>query len=120
VVIAAVKGAARLAGRELHHSLPKFLAGEVNQLLTSLPTSVHRELHSLLAASLKNAGFPLPVGGVTGSAAAWRAYFIQNPGMQEKALNVLLDVTATIDKKYGMDITWDLFQNLVLANYTVL
>ena len=122
---AAKAEAARLAAKEaanaLHHSLPKFLGGEISQVIgKKIPAAIHREFHSLLKKALKARGIPLPIGGVDGSAPRWARYFLENEGAQQKAFEAVLEVSRLIDKKYGTSITQDVWKNIMGKNYRVL
>jgi hypothetical protein len=101
-----------------HHSLPKFLGGDFEQLLYRLPKAVHEELHSLLAVELKNAGLNLPIGGTTGSKLAWMTFFRNNPGAQGKALDAVLKASRAIDAKHGTSVTQSVWKNLMGNNIT--
>jgi hypothetical protein len=103
---------------ELHHSLPKFLGGFVNQVLTKLSNPIHKEFHALLRENLKNAGIPLNVGGNGGSAADWARYMTANPDAQKKAFDAVLAASREIDMKYGTSIVQDVWRNLIGGNFT--
>jgi len=103
-----------------HHPIPKFLGGDVDQVLTSLPKSVHTEFHELLQQNLKQAGLPLNVGGPGGGATDWARYFNANPGTQQAALDVVFDTSRAIDFKYGTHITHDVWQNTLEGNFQTL
>jgi hypothetical protein len=103
---------------ELHHSLPKFLGGFVDQVLTKLSKPVHKDFHSLLRENLKNAGIPLNVGGRGGSAADWARYMTADPDAQKKAFDAVLEASRAIDVKHGTNIVQDVWRNLIGGNFT--
>lgn len=70
----------------------------------------------MLARNLKAAGFKLPVGGVQGSGVAWERNLTLT-GRQGDALNVVLETSMAIDRKYHTDITLKALQNLVQGTY---
>lgn len=100
----------------LHHSLPKYLGGFVDQLKTRIPAGVHRQLHNMLRERWRNLGFP-PEGGTTGSRAAWRSFFQGNPERQRVALDELLDVTREIDMQHGTNILSGLWNNIINGQF---
>jgi hypothetical protein len=108
----------RLITREInkHHSFPKFLGGNLKQILSELSPAIHREFHQLLRQNLKEAGFPLDAANA--SAADWARYFAANPGAQEAAVKALAKTSFAIDAKYGTSITQDLLNNIGAANFT--
>jgi hypothetical protein len=108
-----VLGFARRAVSHGHHPIPKFLGGAVNQVLATVPESVHRDFHRLLRQNLRKAGLPLNVGGRGGSAADWARYFNANPGTQRIALDVVMNTSRAIDYKHGTQITHAVWQNVV-------
>jgi hypothetical protein len=109
--------AAAKVATQLHHSLPKFLGGFVDQVLTKLPKAVHTEFHKLLGQELKAVGIPLPVGGASGSTAKWADYFTRFPGAQRKAFDAVLSASRSIDAKYGTNITQDVWRNIMEGNF---
>jgi len=102
----------------LHHPLPKFLGGDANQLLSKLDPNIHQEFHQILRQNLKDAGIPLNVGGRGGSAADWAEYMQLNPGAQRAAFDSVLNASRVIDKKYGTQITQDVWMNVMQGNFT--
>jgi hypothetical protein len=89
---------------ERHHPYPKFMGGPAAQELVELIANKHRAFHADLAAALREAGFP-QVGGRTGSADHWFDYFKTNPGTEDKAIEILRQVTADFDRTHGTLIT---------------
>jgi RHS repeat-associated protein len=100
-----------------HHALPKFLGGASKQVLSSLPRSVHREYHRVLAQNLRKAGIPLSVGGKGGSAADWAAYMRANPDAQRQAFDAVLETSRAIDQRFGSNITQDVWRNITEGAY---
>ena len=99
-----------------HHSIPKFLGGDLDQIISKkLDPAVHKELHDLLRQYLTQAGMP---DAANTSAQAWRNFFAANPGAQAKAFDAVLDASRKIDAKYGTQITQDFWKNLMQGNYT--
>ncbi len=105
---------------DCHHAVAKFLGGFTKQSpYVALDRATHGQFHKMLAQALKQAGFPLSVGGRGGSIADWAAHFAGNPGSQAKALNVLLDVSRQADMKFGTNITSAVWENIVKGNFVV-
>ena len=115
--IGATNSAAKIA-TELHHPLPKFLGGFLDQVRTKLSKPVHKEFHALLRNNLKNAGIPLNVGARGGSAADWARYMTANPDAQRKAFDAVLETSRAIDLKYGTKFVQDVWTNLICGNFT--
>jgi RHS repeat-associated protein len=116
--LGAVVGIAAKRMVNAHHALPKFLGGDVNQVLSKLDSNIHTEFHQLLGQDLKNAGIPLNVGGRGGSAADWARYMRVNSGAQRTAIDSVLNTSRAIDTKYGTQITQDVWKNIVDGNFT--
>lgn len=93
----------------VHHVLPKVLGGnDLSLMAGKLQGAIHEELHQLLNQELKKAGFPLgAMGGRGNSARAWATYLTNNPGKQKIAFDIVLQVSKTIDQKFGTTIAAD-------------
>jgi hypothetical protein len=105
-----VPGASAIVARgigewvERHHPYPKFMGGPAAQELVELYVSKHRAFHADLASALRDAGFPR-VGGWRGGTRDWLKYFMANPETEEKAIEILRQVTADFDRAHGASIT---------------
>jgi len=105
-----VPGASAIVARaigewvERHHPYPKFLGGPAAQELVELIVSKHRAFHADLSSALRNAGFPR-VGERKGGTRDWEKYFKANPEAEEKAIEILRQVTADFGRTHGTSIT---------------
>ncbi len=100
-----------------HHPLPKFLGGDVEQLLAKVPTDIHQEFHDVLREELKAAGLNLPIGGRNGSSQAWAEYLSKDAARQGIAFDAVLKASRAIDAKHGTSITDSVWKNLVGQNF---
>ena len=83
-----------------HHAIPMFLGGADSKLnIIRIPEEIHKKFHAALEQSLKDR-FGLPARGTAGSKIAWAEHFAFNPGDQQKAMAIVLDVSL----KQGYDI----------------
>jgi len=80
------------------------MGGPITQELVELIASKHRAFHADLASALRKAGFPR-VGGTEGSMAHWLEHFKNNPEAEEKAIEILRQVTSDFDRAHGTSIT---------------
>ena len=95
-----------------HHAIPKFLGGHEKQICVSILKPIHKEFHEQLALALKEKGLLLPIGTTKGSREEWLKYFGLNPGTQRKAFEAVLNVSLSIDAKYGTDIFYHALKTL--------
>ncbi|UCG88054.1 MAG: hypothetical protein JSW71_05785, partial [Gemmatimonadota bacterium] len=112
---------ARLAATDdvWHHAIPKFLGGDAAQYLKQLPRTLHTLFHRELREALKAAGFPRRLfGGPTGSTRKWLEYFKRSSGKQRKAFDILLDVSRSIDERYGTSIVQSAWKNIMEGLFT--
>ncbi|HEY4309048.1 MAG TPA: hypothetical protein VGN12_06315 [Pirellulales bacterium] len=99
-----------------HHPLPRFLGGDLKQLLSTIPKAVHDEFHAELRHELRASGFKLPIGSVRGSAAKWKALFASTPGSQGRAFDAVIRTSQRIDKRHKTSITKAVLKNLTDEN----
>ncbi len=102
----------------LHHSVPKFLGGYANQMLSKIPSIIHQDLHFEIAEQLSARGINMNIGGIGGITADWARFLQNNPGMQGSAFNGILEATMNVDAMYGTSITEDALSNLIGGCYT--
>ena len=96
----AIEGGATKGLIDAHHVYPKFMGGRPEQETYNLIRSFHQLFHSRLRPAMKGPGVP-PIGGVTGSKDAWASFFDNNPGMREKAIEILRQISRDFDIERG-------------------
>jgi hypothetical protein len=95
-----------------HHSLPKFLGGDPDQLLSYLSREKHQELTDLIASRLEAVGLPVRKnGGRFISSAEW-ARILKDSDTRQKAFNALADATREFDAANGTHVLHDLWSNI--------
>jgi len=107
----------RIGIREAHHVIPKFLGGIDPQRLAHLTPEAHAGFHQILRARLLARGIDLPIGGVTGSTAVWRAFFTANPGSQFTAFGAVLEASKLTDSAYGTSLVREFWLNIANGNF---
>ncbi|MEI6194022.1 MAG: polymorphic toxin-type HINT domain-containing protein [Verrucomicrobiota bacterium] len=95
-----------------HHSLPKFLGGDPDQMLTYLSRAKHQELTELIASKLEQAGLQVrKSGGKFVSSSEWAA-ILKDDDAKQKAFNALADATREFDQANGTKVMHDLWKNI--------
>jgi hypothetical protein len=100
-----------------HHVWAKYLGGPHVQEREALRQSLHIEVHGAIRTAMKEAGFPLNVGGKGGSTADWAQYFQEHPGRFDKAMDVVRQVSRDFDRKYGTSMAEKLDNELRKAGH---
>jgi hypothetical protein len=102
---------------ERHHPIPKFLGGDIQQILVDVPSALHQHYHRLLSVELKARGITRPIGGRGGSKDDWAQHFTDNPGTQTEAFNAVIDSARNFDYMYGTDILEAVWKNFSTGSY---
>jgi hypothetical protein len=104
---------------QMHHPIPVFMGGNpgAGQYTQYLSPGIHSDFHNALNDNLAANGLPRG-SGPRNSYGAWRLFFAQNPGSQQRAFNILRSTAGTFDMRYGTNFLDFVDFNLSRGNFT--
>ena len=113
------QGLGSLIGRGGHHSIPKWAGGEEAQLLANLAWGkggAHPEVEQIIRKTVSEE-FGLPIGGVNGSWASWKAAFKADPTLQPRLFARMQSVYREFDLAHGTHVEDVFMLNFARGNF---
>jgi hypothetical protein len=102
----------------LHHPIPRFLGGELDQTLYALARRTHiDEFHRFLRQGLRERGLNLPIGGPRGGTEQWVNAMMRNGDAQRHALDAVFEAARQVDQRNGTRLVQQVWENVLMGQF---